>query len=191
MPLPGPFIHRRRRRRRRLSLAAASGVIEGHEGLPNEQILGELLALNTTAVARRDAESRVQEPRDGLDAVELAVTIKREPYDMSSVLLVPGDTAARLQYRLRRLGEDLVEEGSTAGEHDALAEVRTDVERDAFVGGLARGALLGFQAVVVVVAAERSGRVRAADVVRARAPVVMLLVVVKTCLVGRWARCAR
>ena len=116
----------------RVESSATSGVIQ--KGVPDEEVLGELLTLDATSVARGHAEARVQQPRDCLDAVKLAVAIEGEANNVASVLLMPGDTGARIEHRLRRLGEDLVEKCATAREHHPLAQVRAHVEGNAFVG---------------------------------------------------------
>jgi hypothetical protein len=106
--------------------------------LPYEQVLGELLAFDAAPVARRQLEPGVQEPRYHLDRVELAVAVQREADDVVDVLLVPGDAGAGVHHRLVGLGEDLVEQGAVAGEHDALPQVRADVQRHALVHVLAQ-----------------------------------------------------
>lgn len=102
--------------------------------LPDEQVLGELLALDAAAVAGAELEAGVEQPRDGLHRVDLAVAVEREADDVARVV-VPGDAGARVQQRLRRLGERLVDDGALAGQHDAFAKVGTDVQRHALVRG--------------------------------------------------------
>jgi hypothetical protein len=102
--------------------------------LPEEQVLGELLALDAAAVAAGQLEAGVEQTRDGLHRVDLAVAVEREADDVARVV-VPGDARARVQQRLRSLGERLVDDGALAGQHDALAEVGADVQRHALVRG--------------------------------------------------------
>jgi len=70
------------------------------DGLPDEQVLRKLLAFDAAAVARYHTEAGVQQSGDRLNGVQLAVTVQREPDDVSGVLLVPGDAGTRVDYRL-------------------------------------------------------------------------------------------
>lgn len=112
---------------------APSGV----DGLPDEQVLRELLALDAAAVARDHPEAGVQQPGDRLHRVQLAVAVEREPYDVAGVLLVPGDPGARVDHRLRRLRKHLVQQSAAARQHHPLAQVRAHVQRHALVAAVA------------------------------------------------------
>lgn len=61
--------------------------------LSHEEILGELLVLDAARVARRgfERESAVEQTRDDLDGVELAVAVEREADDLAALELVPSD----------------------------------------------------------------------------------------------------
>jgi len=102
---------------------APSGV----DGLPDEQVLGELLALDAAAVARDHPEAGVQQSGDRLNRVKLAITVERKPDYVTSVLLMPGDAGSRVDHRLRRLREYLVQEGPSTRQHHPLAQIRTHV----------------------------------------------------------------
>lgn len=112
-------------------------VPSGVDGLPDEQVLRELLALDAAAVARDHPEAGVQQPGDRLHRVQLAVAVEREPDDVAGVLLVPGDAGARVDHRLRRLREHLVQQGAPARQHHPLAQVRAHVQRHALVAAAA------------------------------------------------------
>lgn len=110
---------------------------------PNEQVLGELLPLNAAPITRRYPKSRIQQPRDGLHRIQLAIAVQWKTDHVTRVLLVPGNPRPGVHQSLTRLREDLIEQCTVTGQHDALAQIRTDMEGDAFVGVLGADGVAG------------------------------------------------
>lgn len=111
----------------------------------HQQILGELLPLDPAASAGLHRESRVQEARQDLHRVQLAIPVQWEPNHLATVQLVPRGTAAGIQYGLGRLRKQLVDQRAIGAQHDSFAQIWRDVQRHHLVhfdvGG--RGRILG------------------------------------------------
>jgi len=102
----------------------------------DEQVLGKLLAVYTATRARGHRETGVQQPGDGLNAVELTVSIQWKPDQVSGVHGRPGHRRTsgwRFQRWVARFGEHLVQDCVVTRQHHPLPEVRTHVNRHAFV----------------------------------------------------------
>lgn len=82
------------------------------EHFADKQVLRELLAFNASTITGSHPEPSVQQPCDGLYAVQLTVAIQGEPNHVSGIMLVPGNTGPGIQKCLVRLWEHFVEKGS-------------------------------------------------------------------------------
>lgn len=103
------------------------------EHLSYKQILRELLTLDAATITCSHPEPSVQEPCDGLYAVQFTVAVQRESDHMPGVMLVPGDAGSGIQKRLVRLWEYFIEQGSLPGQHNALPQVRADMQRHTLI----------------------------------------------------------
>lgn len=118
--------------------------------------------MHAAARARGYCETGVQQSGDGLYAVQLTVPVQRESNQMSGVDRCPGhgrSPGRRVQRRVARLGEHLVEDRVVAGQHHPFAEVWAHVHRHALVLILGAGqAAIGPAAGPVGVPAVRRSR---------------------------------
>lgn len=76
----------------------------------HEEVLRELLTLDTTPIAGRYRETSVQQPRYRLDGVKLAVAVKGESNDVARVWLVPRHAGPGVHHGRRRFGKNLESE---------------------------------------------------------------------------------
>lgn len=129
----------------RTAVAAVIGRAPAGRSVGNfadEQVFGELLAVHAAARAAGHRETGVEQPRDGLHTVELAVPVQRESDQVPGVDGRPGHGRApgrRFQRRVARLREHFVQHSVVAGQHHPFAEIRAHVNGHALVLVLGTG----------------------------------------------------
>lgn len=103
-----------------------------HCRLSNQQIFGELLTFHSSSGTRFYGETCIQKTSQNLHRVKLAESVQREPNDLTSVHLVPGNVGSRVLNGLTGFGKYFVEQRSIGWYHYPLSKVRGNVKSDNF-----------------------------------------------------------
>lgn len=94
----------------------------------HQQILRELLTLDTASSAGLHREARVQETRQDLHGIQFTVSVQRKPDHLPTIQLVPGNSAPWLKDGLCRLWKQFIDQCSVGTQHNPFAEIRWDVQ---------------------------------------------------------------